>query len=120
MDKETTVEKLKLITKEFMDERDWRQFHNPKDLAITIAVESSELLEKFRFKNEEEVNNLFSSNRKSEIEDEVADILLNLLRFSEINDIDLSKSLINKIEKSKLKYPVEKCKGKNKKYNEYN
>ena len=119
MDKETTVEELKRMTKKFMDDRDWRKFHNPKDLAITIATESAELLEIFRFKNEEEINELLNTDKRVEIEDELADVLLNIFRFSDLYNVDLSSALKTKIEKSEKKYPVEKCKGKNKKYNEY-
>ena len=119
MDKETTVEELKMITKKFMDDRDWRKVHNPKDLAITIATESEKLLEIFRFKNEEEINELLNTDRRIEIEDELADVLLNIFRFSDLYNVDLSSALKTKIEKSEKKYPVEKCKGKNKKYNEY-
>ena len=119
MDEKMTVEELKQIGKKFLDDRDWRQFHNPKDLAITIVTEASELLEIFRFKNEIEINNILNSNKKICIEDELADVFLNVVWISEMNDIDLSKALINKIEKSEKKYPIEKCKGKNKKYDEY-
>lgn len=119
MDKETTVEELKLLTKKFMDDRDWRQFHNPKDLAITISTESAELLEIFRFKSEDEIKELLISDKKIEIEDELADIVLNVCRFAEMNNIDISSALKRKIAKSELKYPIDKCKGKNKKYNEY-
>lgn len=120
MDKETTIEELKLLIQKFMDDRDWRKFHNPKDLSITIVTEASELLELFRFKSDEEINELFESERRVEIEDEVSDVLMNILRFADLNNIDLSTALKRKIEKSELKYPVDKCKGKNKKYNEYN
>ena len=119
MDENTNIEELKLLTRKFMDERDWRQFHNPKDLAITIVTEASELLEIFRFKSNDEILELFKSQKREKIEDEIADILLNVLRFVDLNDIDLSAALKNKIEKSEKKYPVDKCKGKNKKYNEY-
>ena len=119
MDKETTVEELKLLTKKFMDDRDWRQFHNPKDLAITFSTESAELLEIFRFKTNDEVKDLFNSDKKVEIEDELAAIVLNVCRFAEMSDIDIYSALKRKIAKSELKYPIDKCKGKNKKYNEY-
>ena len=119
MDKKTTIEELKLLTNKFMDDRDWGRFHNPKDLAITISTESAELLEIFRFKSEEEIKELFVSEKKIEIEDELADIVLNVCRFASMNDIDISTALKRKIVKSELKYPIETCKGKNKKYTEY-
>ena len=119
MDKETTVEELKSLTNKFMDDRDWGRFHNPKDLAITISTEAAELLEIFRFKSEEEIKELFVSEKKIEIEDELADIVLNVCRFASMNDIDISTVLKRKIIKSELKYPIEKCKGNNKKYTDF-
>ena len=119
MDKETRVEELKNMTKKFMDDRDWRKFHTPKDLAITITTEAAELLEIFRFKSEYEIEELFESDGREKIEDELADVLMNICRFAEISNIDLTSALKNKIEKSEKKYPVDICRGKNKKYNEY-
>ena len=117
MSEEKSLEYLKKRVKNFSEERDWTQFHNNKDLAIGIATESSELLDIFRFKTQEQIRELFS-NKKEKIEDEVADILFFLLTFSQINDINLSEALENKISKNEEKYPVEKSKGSNKKFNE--
>ena len=119
MDKNTVVEELKNMTKKFMDDREWRKFHTPKDLAITISTEAAELLEIFRFKSESEIEELLKSDRREKIEDELADVLMNICRFAEISNIDLTSALKNKIEKSERKYPIVVCKGKNKKYNEY-
>ena len=119
MDKEVKVEELKNIVAEFCDERDWGQFHNPKDLAIMISTEASELLQIFRYKDIKQVEQLMLSTKREDVEDEVADVLFGVLRFAQMNDIDLSESLKNKIEKNNKKYPLEKVKGCNKKYNEY-
>ncbi len=119
MDKNMTVEEVKNIAQKFYDDRDWGKFHNPKDLAIAIEIEATELLEIFRFKNEDQVKEIMSGEKREKVEDEVGDILLNLLRFAQMNDIDLSEALISKIRKSEIKYPVSKVKGKNLKYNEY-
>ena len=119
MDKNMTVEEVKNIAQKFYDDRDWGKFHNPKDLAISIEIEATELLEIFRFKNEDQVKEIMSGEKREKVEDEVGDILLNLLRFAQMNDIDLSEALISKIRKSEIKYPVSKVKGKNLKYNEY-
>lgn len=120
MDKKTTIEELKEMVKEFCEARDWNQFHNPKDLAIGISTEANELLQIFRFKSEEDMRQLMSSERKDEIEEELADVFYFVLRFAQMNNIDLSQAVKNKIDKNNKKYPVEKAKGCNKKYNEYN
>lgn len=119
MDKEVTLKNLKDKAQKFYDDRDWGKFHNPKDLAISIEIEATELLEIFRFKNEEQIKEIMSGEKREKVEDEVADVLLNLLRFAQMNDIDLSDVLDAKIKKSEKKYPIEKVKGKNLKYNEY-
>lgn len=117
---ENTMELEELISKikHFCQERDWDQYHNPKDLAIGISTESAELLDLFRFKNGNEITQSMLEKRE-QIEDELADVLFFVLRFAQMNDIDLKMALENKLEKNALKYPIEKVKGNNKKYNEY-
>ena len=115
----TDINFLKLYVKEFCEERDWDQFHTPKELAIGISTESAELLDLFRFKSEEEVQKIINSTKREEVEDELADILFFLLRFAKTNEIDLSEAIVKKINKNKEKYPIDKVKGNNKKYNEY-
>jgi len=119
MDKEINIQQLKDKVKKFCDERDWDQFHNIKDLAIALSIESSELLEHFRWKTNEEVKNKMNDSKKlEEIKDEMADVLYFLLRIAQMNDIDLSDALDKKLEKNNKNYPVEKAKGSNKKYDE--
>lgn len=113
----STINDLEKLVSIFCEARNWRQYHNPKDLAIMISTEASELLSIFRYKNEKDIENIFK-NEKENIEDELADILFGLLRFAELNDINLSESLENKLTKNNEKYPIEKSFGKNKKYNE--
>lgn len=114
-----SVQELTDRVKEFCDEREWSQYHNPKDLAIGIVTEAGELLDIFRFKNQEDVNEIMNNpDKKSKVEDELADILFFVLRFAQMNDINLKQILENKISKNAKKYPVDKAKGKNKKYNE--
>ena len=120
MDNKITIDELKEMVKEFCEARDWNQFHNPKDLAIGISTEANELLQIFRFKSEEDMRHLMSSERKDEIEEELADVFYFVMRFAQMNNIDLSQAVKNKIDKNNKKYPVEKAKGCNKKYNEYN
>jgi NTP pyrophosphatase (non-canonical NTP hydrolase) len=119
MDNQTIVEELKDIVKQFCIERDWDQYHNAKDLTIALSIEVSELLEIFRWKSLDEIEQLFLADKKrDEIEDEVADIFYFLLRISQKYEVDLSESLKKKMEKNKIKYPVEKAQGSNKKYDE--
>jgi NTP pyrophosphatase (non-canonical NTP hydrolase) len=119
MDKETNIQELKDKVKEFCELREWDQFHNPKDLSISITIEAAELLEIFRLKNEKEIKEIMNGSGRENVEDEVADILFNLLRFAQKNGIDITTALHNKMEKSNKKYPIEKAKGNNKKYSEY-
>lgn len=118
-DSETKINELKQIVQKFCEDRDWDQFHNPKDLSIMISTEAAELLEIFRYKNDKELKEIMQGNKRKDVEDEVADVLFGVLRFAQMNNIDLSTALVNKIEKSSKKYPAELVRGKNKKYNEY-
>jgi NTP pyrophosphatase (non-canonical NTP hydrolase) len=113
------LRKLTNLVDIFCEERDWTQFHNVKDLAIGISIESAELLQIFLWKSPEEINNLMGNPLKMEnIEDEMSDILFYLIRMASLNNINLGDSLRNKIKKNDAKYPVSKFKGSNKKYNE--
>jgi NTP pyrophosphatase (non-canonical NTP hydrolase) len=118
-DSERKIHELKDKIKEFCDKRDWDQFHNAKELAIALSIEASELLEIFRWKTPEEVEEVLKDEKKKEnIEDEMADILYFLVRLAQKYDIDLSEALDKKMDKNDKKYPVDKFKGSNKKYNE--
>lgn len=119
MDNKTTIEECKQLVKTYCEERDWTQFHTPKEMAIAIITESSELLDLFRFHSDQEIESMLQGNRRIEVEEEVSDIFQNLLRFCDITGIDLSNALDAKMVKNRKKYPIEKCKGKNKKYTEY-
>jgi len=99
---------------EFRDQRNWKQFHNPKDLAISLVLEASELLENFQWKSSEQAVLEKSKN----IEEEMADVLTYLLLLSNELDIDLEKAVIDKIAKNAKKYPESKSFGSNKKYTE--
>ncbi|MCQ2409052.1 MAG: nucleotide pyrophosphohydrolase [Clostridia bacterium] len=119
MDSTVTIDELKNKVKEFCEKRDWDQFHNPKELAIGISTEANELLQIFRFKNEEQMKELMASDKRQEVIEEIADVLYFTLRFAQMNDIDLSSAIENKLNKNNKHYPAEKVKGCNKKYNEY-
>ena len=93
----------------FRDERDWKQFHNPKDLAIALNIEASELLELFLWKNPEDAS-------KEDVAEELADILAYALMLAHHYNFDLSQIICQKIEKNAEKYPVDKSRGNAKKY----
>lgn len=119
MNDKNTIKELKKTVEEFCRERDWDQFHNPKDLAIGISTEANELLDIFRFKSEEDIKKLMADVKKREhVGEELADTLFFILRFAQMNQFDLGQILLDKIQKNALKYPVEKVKGNNLKYNE--
>lgn len=111
------VGKLQEMVVNFRDSRDWKQFHNPKDLAISLALEAAELLEHFQWKDEKAQWAHIESKRE-EIGDELADVLYWILLMSNDLDIDISESFVRKIQKNKDKYPIEKAKGRNAKYTE--
>ncbi len=105
-DGKASVQDLKEKVRKFCDDRNWDQFHNAKDLAIGIITEASELLVQFRFKNEEEVKELFRAPKSREaICEELVDILHTVLRFAQKFDIDLTTELDKKMLKNGIKYP---------------
>lgn len=111
------IETLLSRIQKFADERDWEQFHSPKNISMALAVEASELLEHFQWMSQEESRNIHG-DKKQEVADEVADVFLYLLRMCEQLDIDLIESAHKKIDKNAIKYPVEKSKGRSTKYNQ--
>lgn len=116
-DKETTVESLKRKVIKFRDERDWKKFHLPKNLAISIAIEVAELLENFQWKTDEEVEDLLKEkNSKKKVRRELADIIMFCLSLSEVTGIDITESILDKLRENERKYPVHKAKGTAKKY----
>lgn len=99
----------------FRDARDWQQFHNPKDLTISLVLEATELLEHFQWKNDEAVKRHIQDH-SDEIADEVIDTLYWLLLIAHELDIDIDKAFARKMKKNEAKYPVEKAKGSPKKF----
>lgn len=101
----------------FRDERDWRQFHNPKDMALALSIEASELLELFLWKDKKEVEEMVKNKKnREEISDELADVFTFALELAENLGIDIEKSVGNKLLKNNKKYPVHKSRGKHTKY----
>ena len=95
----------------FRNERDWEQFHNPKDLAVALNIEASELLENFLWKSHDEAN-------QEKVKEELADVLAYSFLLAEKYGFDIKVILLDKIQKNADKYPVDKSKGTAKKYNE--
>lgn len=101
----------------FRDERDWKQFHNPKDLALSVVLEASELLEHFQWKTPEEIKQHLHTHRE-EVSDELADVLYWILLIAHDLNIDLVEASRVKLAKNAQKYSVDKAKGSHKKYTE--
>jgi len=120
VDNDTTVNELKDLVRQFFEERNWDQFHNPKDLAIGIITEAGELLDIFRFKKDDEITQMMNRpEKRTVIGEELADVLYFVLRFVQMNNFDLLDELEKKIEKNTERYPVKKSRDSNKKYNEF-
>tara|TARA_B100002051_G_C16537200_1_gene535696 strand:- start:422 stop:754 length:333 start_codon:yes stop_codon:yes gene_type:complete len=102
-----TLEKLRKIQAEFARERDWDKYHIPKNLAMALSVEASELVEIFQWLNNDEIKTKLKDEKfKESIEDEIADILLYLIRIAEIAKINIKEATLSKIEKNRKKYPL--------------
>ncbi|OIO04955.1 MAG: nucleotide pyrophosphohydrolase [Elusimicrobia bacterium CG1_02_56_21] len=110
------IDKLTKDVLKFRNDREWAQFHNPKDVSISLALEAAELLEHFQWKTPEEIA-VHIKTGKEEISDELADVLYWVLLLSRDLDIDISKALGRKLRKNAKKYPLEKSRGKITKYN---
>jgi NTP pyrophosphatase (non-canonical NTP hydrolase) len=102
----------------FVNERDWAQFHSPKNLAMAMIVEAAELVEHFQWDTIQESYDL-SAEKRQEVAHELADTFVYLLRLSEVTGIDLIKAANDKIALNAIKYPVDKAKGSNAKYTVY-
>lgn len=116
MDKIDSLDDLREHLAAFVEERDWDQFHNPKNLAMALAAEAGELLEHFQWLTQEQAQRLESSTR-DEVALELADILMFLVRLSDKLDIDLLDAARIKLECNRDKYPIEKARGRATKYN---
>ncbi len=112
MSSEITFEKIQLRIKDFCIERDWSQFHDPKNLAISLQLEASEVLELFQWTKD----NLIKPDKESEVADELADVFYWLIMLANHYNVDLLSALNTKMDKNEVKYPIEKAKGRADKY----
>ena len=103
----------------FRDDRDWRQFHTPKDLATGLSLEAAEVLEHFLWKNGDKVTAYLEAGGTAEIRKELADVMIYLLFMAHDLGIDLEQAVLDKLEENARKYPVEKAKGRSDKYTAY-
>ncbi|MDO8571184.1 MAG: nucleotide pyrophosphohydrolase [bacterium] len=113
------MKKIAEITKRivaFRNARDWKQFHNPKDLAVSLVLEATEVMEHFQWKSKEEMEK-YVVEARGEIGEELADVLYWVLLMSHDLNIDVLTALDKKMKINERKYPVEKAKGKHTKYN---
>lgn len=107
---------VKKRLREFASERDWEQFHSPKNLAMALSVEASELVELFQWADQGGHTVIKDPKQKQEVEKEIADIFNYLVKFADMLDMDLETQALSKIEENSAKYPVSKVKGKAVKY----
>lgn len=112
----TTLKELKERVRVFRDERDWEQFHNPKDLCIALAIEAAELLELCRFKDTAELEEQIKSGQLPEFEQEMSDVFAYLLSLAIKLNIDMSAALQAKMTINASHYPVDLAKGRKVKY----
>ena len=113
-----TLEQLKTRLREFAAVRDWEQFHSPKNLAMALIVEAAELVEHFQWLTEAQSGAL-PPDKLAEVEQELADIQIYLIRLADKLNIDLKQAVDAKIELNERRYPVEKVRGSAKKYTEF-
>ena len=113
LDKKLTLKDLKSKVENFVNERDWEQFHDPKNLAMSISIEAAELMEIFQWSsNDESSQKMDTKDSRIHAIEEVADILIYIIAFCNRNNIDISEAILNKLKKNKKKYPKDKFKGK--------
>jgi len=119
-DEQATIEQLKALVLAFSKERDWEQFHSPKDLGLALASEVGELLDLFRYRGEDQIRaTLGEPEGRRAVAHELADCLWVLLRLAEVCGVDLAASLAEKVALAALKYPVDRSFGRNDKYTAY-
>jgi NTP pyrophosphatase (non-canonical NTP hydrolase) len=113
LDSKSTVQELKASVRDFVAERDWLKYHNPKDLAEAICVEAAELLELFQWVSSEEAVSWKSDPSKlSRIKEELADVLIYCLSMANVMEIDVSEAVLSKLKADSVKYPADKYRGR--------
>lgn len=113
----TTLSDLRDSLRRFAADRDWDQYHSPKNLASALIVEAAELLERFQWMTEDASKSL-PADQLAKVREEMADVLIYLVRLADKLDVDLLAATREKIQKNALKYPAEKARGSSRKYSE--
>ena len=111
MDDKTTVQQLKQQIEDFVNERDWAQFHSPKNLAMALAVEAAELMDLFKWFTLEESREQIKESLRADVADELADIMIYAMAFANRHDLDIAAVVTEKMTKNRVKYPAEKFQG---------
>jgi NTP pyrophosphatase (non-canonical NTP hydrolase) len=117
MSNNSDLHALQNMIRKFVDERDWDQFHNPKDLSISLALEAAEVMEHFQWKDAEEMAKHLE-DMNEEVSEELADVLYWVLLLANKAGVDLVVGFEKKMHKNAAKYPIDKAKGSHKKYTE--
>jgi NTP pyrophosphatase (non-canonical NTP hydrolase) len=112
------LDDIQAAIRQFRDERDWMQFHNPKNLASSIVIEAAELLEHFQWKTPQE-SEAVTREQKAAVAEEIADVAIYLIELADNLGIDLIKAANAKLKKNAEKYPAEQVRGSSRKYIEY-
>lgn len=116
-DASTNIQELKDRILAFAKERDWEQFHSPKNLSMAISAEAAELMEHFLWQSAvSSREDVHTEELREKILEEIADILIFTIEFANVSGIDIASAITSKMEKNALKYPIEKAKGSSKKY----
>lgn len=110
------IKELTELIDKFVEERDWKQFHNHKDMALSLVLEATEVLEHFQWKVGMDDIEKHVKENKEELADELADVMIYLLELANNSNIDIKSAVKDKLKKNALKYPVEKAKGSAEKY----
>lgn len=112
-DQKMSIEQLREVVRVFVDERDWQQFHSPKNLSMALSIEASELMEHFQWISTDESRQLKNDpSRKQQIEEELADVLCYTLAIANEMEIDLSEAMTSKMVKNRQKYPAAEFRGR--------
>ncbi len=112
------IKELTEKIKKFRDARDWKQYHKPKELAVSVSIEAAELLEKFQWERKNTPE--YIEAHKQEIGEELADVMIYLLLLADKMGLDVKEIVEKKLVQNDKKYPVEKAKSSDKKYTDYN
>ena len=105
------IKKIQKQLSDFADERDWNQFHNPKNLSMALSVEASELVEIFQWLTPEQAEAIMSTDEGEHVKEEIADVMIYLIRLADKLNVDLEDAVADKIVKNGEKYPIDTSKG---------